>query len=261
MPAQQRPQPLVSEAKYRRSRRLNIILSAVVLFLGVVLAAQLLGGPGFGGQGDAGIAGGEPGADATDSADSGAQVVDQAPYIRGDANDPLAIGDIDAPLVVVEWTDLRCPYCALFTNETLPDIIEEYVDAGKIRLEVNPVAFFGDESAVAAAAALAAAEQGRYFEYLRVLYAAAPEGGKPDMPREKLVGFAEQAGVPDLSRFEHDLDDPAFIARVETHTLEAQQLGVNSVPFFAIEGEAFTGAQPIENFRTRFDQALSKIDS
>src|SRR5699024_2745913 len=47
---------------------------------------------------------------------------------RRDPDDPMAIGDVDAPVVLVEWVDMRCPYCAMFGRETLPTLVEEYVE-------------------------------------------------------------------------------------------------------------------------------------
>src|SRR5690606_18255870 len=140
-----------------------------------------------------------------------------------------------------EWVDMRCPFCAVFSRDTMPQIIEEYVEAGLVRIEFNDVSFFGDDSTTAAVAVRAAGKQGKYVEYLHVLFAAAPDSGHPDMPRAKLLRFAEEAGVPDLKLFESDLDDPELQMAVHNSTTSAQQLGVNSVPFFVADGVAIAG--------------------
>ncbi len=172
-----------------------------------------------------------------------------SPLALRDPADKAAIGAIDAPLVVTEWTDLRCPYCAAFTNTTFPTIIDEYVATGQVRLEIAPIALFGDESFKAAVASHAAGEQGKFVEYLQTVYANAPAGGKPDMPREKLVAFAEAAGVPDIAKFTADLDNPELHKKVTDETNFALQIGVNSVPFFLAGEVSMPGAQPIETFR------------
>ncbi len=176
---------------------------------------------------------------------------------RGDAADPMAFGDPDAPVTVVEWIDYRCPFCAVYTNDTLPTVMKEYVDTGKVRYEVHDVSFFGDDSTAAAVAARAAAQQGRFGEFMTVLYAAAPESGHPDMPRDKLIGFAKKAGVADIPAFEKALDDPAIAQQVAADTAGAQQMGVSSVPFFVIGDQTFAGAQPVDVFRTAIDEALT----
>lgn len=232
--------------KYRRARRLSVVLAVVVVFLAVVLFAQIAQN-----GGDAGPAPEEPDASASSAA---------IEVARNDPEDPLAIGAIDAPVVMVEWTDLRCPFCAVFSRDTLPVLVEEYVDEGLLRIEFHDVAFFGEQSELAAAAARAAGAQGRGPEYVETVFAAAPESGHPDLPRERLVAFAQQAGVPDIPAFENALDDPALLEAAQKSTATAQQLGVSSVPFFYAGGTVLSGAQPVEVFRDYIDAALAAAE-
>ncbi|AZZ49875.1 disulfide bond formation protein [Rathayibacter rathayi] len=237
-----RPHPSVIalEARLRRTRILLVAVIAVALFLGVVALGQA-------GSASSPLAAPSPAAAAA-----------QRPSIeRRDAADPAAIGALDAPVVLTEWTDLRCPFCAQFGRETLPTLVHEYVDTGKVRIEFRDVAFFGEQSDQASVAARAAGRQGLFAAYLDTVFRAAPESGHPDLPREKLLDFARDAQVPDLARFEADLDDPALLAAVKQDTVDAQRLGATSVPFFAASGTAVSGAQPIERFRTFLDAALA----
>ncbi|WP_449276637.1 DsbA family protein [Leucobacter sp. GX24907] len=229
---------------------MSLLLLAVSVFLGIALFAQSTE------QGVKAPAEGATGSNPS-TEQSGPEA---AAYVRADPNDPMAIGDPDAPVVLSEWTDLRCPFCAVFSRDTLPAIVEEYVDAGKVRIEINDVSYFGDESTNAAVAARAAGEQGRYIQYLDAVYAAAPEDGHPEMPREKLIDFAKTAGVSDLAQFEQDLDDPGLRSAVEASTAQAQQLGVSGVPFFVVDGKALSGAQPVEAFRELLDEALAEAE-
>ena len=176
-------------------------------------------------------------------------------HIRAQEGDQLAVGSMDAPVVISEWADYRCPYCALFAQETLPTLLADYVESGKVRIEFNDVYYFGDDSYDAAVAARAAAEQGRYLEFIEALYAAAPEkGGHPDMPREVLVGFAKEAGVPDMEKFETDLDSDQLKADVEASHQQAVNWGISSVPFFVVGDQAVSGAQPLEVFAQLIEQ-------
>ena len=179
-----------------------------------------------------------------------------SPLVRRDPDDPMAVGDVDAPVVLIEWTDLRCPFCASFNQDTYPTIVEEYIDAGLVRFEVVDVAFFGDESVDGQVAARAAGAQDKFFEFLDVAYAAAPDRGHADLPREKLIGFAEDAGVADIEQFTADLDDPAIRTAAEQSTAYAQQVGVNAVPFFLAGDVALSGAQPVDVFRDYLDRAV-----
>ncbi len=186
---------------------------------------------------------------------------DELSVVRRDPGDPLAIGDVDAPVVLVEWLDVRCPFCALFSRQTLPTLIDDYIDAGLVRYEVHPVEFFGDQSGAAAVAVHAAGAQGMAMEYLSALYAAAPERGHPDLTREVQLGFAEQIGIPDMGRFTDDLDRTDLRAAVTEETTNAGGLGVNTVPFFLVGDTAIAGAQSLEVFRDVLDEAIDAVEN
>lgn len=241
------------ESRYRLFRRLTVVLGAACAFLVVVVAGQLAMS---GGDDPAPPAAGEE----TPSAEEGTAGYADSQVVRRDPEDPLAIGDVDAPIVLTEWTDLRCPFCAAFGRDTMPELVEEYVDEGLVRIEVHDVAFFGEQSEDASVAARAAGEQGRFFAYLDAVYEAAPSSGHPDLERDDLVAFAEKAGVPDIARFEADLDDDELRQAAQRSTATAQQLGVNSVPFFVLGDQALSGAQPVEVFRQYLDEALEKAE-
>ncbi|HLS64062.1 MAG TPA: DsbA family protein [Ruania sp.] len=249
------------ETKYQRARKLNVVLGAAVAFLLLVAAAQFLpdGSP------TATAPPAEPAADVGEAGDDGSAAEPEGDgqeyeFVRRDPDDPMAIGDVDAPVVLTEWVDLRCPFCAVVSQETMPTLIEEYVDSGQVRIEFYDVAFFGEQSADAAVAGRAAAEQDMFMEYMTAVFEAAPDGGHPDMPREKLIAFAEQIGVPDLEQFTADLDDPELRADVDESTQYSQQLGVTAVPFFVAGESALSGAQPTPSFAAFLDQALAEVE-
>lgn len=227
------------QSKLRFSRTLNVVLAALVVFLGIVVLAGAL----------------QPQAVADGSAGSTTET--EAVHVRADPNDPLAIGDINAPVVLSEWTDYRCPFCSVFATQTLPTLMKKYVDTGKLRIEFNDVYFFGDQSRDAAIAARAAAEQGYYLEYIQVLYAAAPDSGHPDLPREKLIDFAREANVPDLDSFVAALDSPELAAAVDQSHQQAMAWGISGVPFFVIGKQVINGAQPLEIFEQIIDAHLN----
>jgi len=230
---------------YRQRRLLVWVVAVAVVAFGVVV---LVGSRDRGRVTEAGPAGeGGPSEAASEPA-----------VVRRDAGDVAALGAVDAPVVIVEWLDLRCPFCARFSRETLPGIVERYVDAGLVRYEVRDVAYFGDRSVDGAVAARAAGEQGRFHEYLAAAYAAAPDRGHPDLPREQLVAFAREAGVADLYRFEADLDRDDLRRAVQERTSAAGRLGVTSVPFFVIGDVAFAGAQPTEVFEQVIEEQLAE---
>lgn len=178
---------------------------------------------------------------------------------RRDAEDPLAQGDVDAPVVIIEYADYRCPFCAVWGRDVQPDL-QDLVDDGTVRIEFRDRVIFGEESQATALAARAAGEQGLFWEFHDAVYAAAPSSGHPDMPREKLLGFAEDVGVPDLEQFEQDMDSPELLALVQADGEEAASIGVSSTPTFLVNTTPVVGAQPAEVFRAIVEEELAAVE-
>src|SRR5699024_5603667 len=65
---------------------------------------------------------------------------------RRDADDPMAIGDVDAPVVLIDYSDFQCPFCGKFARDTAPELIDEYVDEGILRIEWRDFPYLGDDS-------------------------------------------------------------------------------------------------------------------
>lgn len=171
--------------------------------------------------------------------------------------DPLAMGSPDAPVVLTEWADYRCPFCSVWAEETLPEL-QRYIDDGTLRVEFRDLAIFGDESVRAATAARAAGQQGRYFEFAHALYAALPNEGHPDVTDETVLGIVADLGL-DEEQFARDWADPALANAVLSDTLEAQQMGITSTPAFVIGGQFIAGAQPLEVFEQVIDDQAALL--
>lgn len=238
-------EPSQLRKKLRVSRVLNLVLAGALLFVGgsyIALVTQN-----------------------TNETPQTNTAAAEPVVVRAASDDPMAIGELDAPVTLLEWTDFTCPYCGVFNRETLPVLIEEYVDTGKVRLEVHDVTFIGEQAEDAAVAARAAGEQGKYFDYLLAVYELGANENKPDLSRETLFGLAEQVGVADMARFEADFTGTELRSLVQQSTALAQNIGVSSVPFFAVtpdgsieNAQALKGAQPIEQFRQYLDQMIEQ---
>lgn len=174
--------------------------------------------------------------------------------------DVTAIGDVDAPVVIVEYSDYRCPFCAVVSRDTLPKIIDEYVETGKVRFEWRDFPIFGEQSVDAAVAGRAAGEQGLFWEYNEAIYAEAPARSHIDLPRERLIEFAEQVGVPDIEKFTADLDNQELLDAVNADAEEASSIGVSSTPIFVVGNTPVVGAQPYEAFVEVIESELAKAD-
>ncbi len=171
---------------------------------------------------------------------------------RRDPKDPRALGAVDAPVVLIDWSDFRCPYCAHWATTTFDELLP-YVSSGSLRIEFRDLALFGEQSELTAVASRAAGEQGKFWEFSRAVFAAAPPSGHPDISRADLVAFAKQAQVPDVAAFTKALDDKQLRAKVQQESQEAQTLGISGTPFFVINTTAISGAQPVEAFVTAIE--------
>lgn len=236
------------------STRRILTVAAVV----AVVAALLVGVVLAGGEDD--------GATAQETTTSGGQAEDpreleeQVGLARRDAEAVTAIGDEDADLVLIEYSDYRCPFCGKFARDTMPVLLEEYVETGRIRFEWRDFPVFGEESMKGAMAARAAGEQGLYWEYHDAMYADAPERGHLEITDEKIRAWAKEVGVPDMEQFTKDLDDPELRKKVDADTAEAREIGATGTPTFVLGGQIMVGAQPLEAFRDLIDEQLAAIE-
>lgn len=178
---------------------------------------------------------------------------------RREANDAMALGDVDAPVVISEFSDWACPYCIRFGAETMPEIVKQYVETGKVRYEMNDFVINGEAALNGARAGRAAADQGKFFEFQEAYVAAASKvEGHPDFSLDELAGFAVEAGVPDLEQFRADMESDKYDQALTESNKLAQQAGFNATPSFSINGRVLEGALPYEKFAEVIDAALEK---
>lgn len=252
--------------KLRFSRILSLVLAGLLIFVGGSYAALLWQQS----DGDQIVTAPEnidpdaPGGQ-TPNGDGGAAEQPPMPdVIRADADDYMALGDVNAPVTLLEWTDFTCPYCGVFNRETLPTLIEDYIDTGKVRLEVHDVTYIGPEAEDAATAARAAGMQDKYFEYLFAVYELGADDNKPDLSQESLFAVAQQIGL-DQKKFKADFEGEELRAKVQQSTILAKSIGVTGVPFFvgtttgSLENtQPLSGAQPAEQFKQYLDNLIAE---
>lgn len=240
----------------RAGRRRDLTVVVVLVALAVALVGYLVVGTGGSGSDNAAAGGPAPAGEPSASADAAA-VGPLGDIARRTEGDPAAIGRTDAPVVMVAFSDYRCPFCAKFSRETEQQLVDEYVDDGRLRIEWRDFPIFGPESTLAAQAGRAAAMQGKFWEFNKAVFADSPERAHPDLPEDKLVAYAEQVGVADIARFRTDMHSAEAAQAVQRDLDEGTSLGVPSTPAFVVNGHPIMGAQPIEEFRAQIDQALA----
>ncbi len=91
-------------------------------------------------------------------------VRDVTAILRGIPQHKLTLGDPKAPVLLVEFADLQCPYCRQFAAESWPDIVRRYIRTGKVKMELRLTAILGEDSAKANKAVMAAGLQNRMWD-------------------------------------------------------------------------------------------------
>lgn len=176
---------------------------------------------------------------------------------RRDRDDPRALGAVDAPVVMVAFSDFRCPFCAEYFRTVEPELISRYVDTGKLRIEWRDQPVFGEQSELAARAGWAAAEQGRFWEFVTAVYGDAEGTGHPDLPIDVLVAKAQAAGVADLDRFRRETTSGTYDAAIADDRAPTVKFGIIGVPAFVINGEPIIGTHDVGVYAGVIDGRLA----
>jgi protein-disulfide isomerase len=214
----------VSAEPERRQRLLQMAAGAAFLVLAVVLVLIVVSSS-SGGGGDTTI--------------DEAGEVNKA--LSGIPQDGMVLGDPKAPVELVEFGDLQCPVCAGYAKEILPPIVENQVKKGEARIDFRNLTIIGEESIPAGAAALAAGEQGRGWNYLEIFYRNQGEERSGYVTDEFMEAVAKAAGVKDLAKWNQERKQ--LTGEVEKTTVEAQELGFNGTPSFAVKGPGSKGRE------------------
>jgi protein-disulfide isomerase len=171
---------------------------------------------------------------------------------KADIKGAPAKGAKDALVTIVEFADFQCPFCGR-VDETLAQLLKDY--AGKLRLVWRnlPLPFHHDAKR-AASAAVAAGRQGKFWEMHDVLLKQ-----QADLSDEAIQGYAKELGL-DLRKFKASMKDEKIAKSIDDEMAAASKLGVRGTPAFFINGAFLSGAQPLDRFKERIDEAMADAD-
>ncbi|RNE48524.1 DsbA family protein [Corynebacterium alimapuense] len=232
-----------------------IIIAVAVLLIGMVLAmngdSDTVDSASEQSTSEAQTAGVVPGQATTEAAQPDLTVVEGR-----DELDPEAVGSVDAPVGLVVFSDYQCHYCALWSADTLPAMLE-HVEDGNLRIEWRNLALFGDASDRAARASYAAGLQGSFLEYHEALFSNGETRSEQQLSDESLTTLAGELGL-DTQQFGTDFNSPETATAVASGVQQGIDLGVYSTPAFILGGQPIMGAQPTEVFENAFELALGE---
>jgi protein-disulfide isomerase len=211
----------------RRTRLMQLAAGAVFLAVAVVLVLIVVNSSSNSG-GDAG------------SIEGAAEV---SASLDGIPQQGLFLGDTTSPVKLVEFGDLQCPVCKGYAEEILPPIIENYVKQGKAWIEFRNFPIIGPQSLPAGAAAVAAGQQHRGWNFVELFYRNQGQEDSGYADEAFLRAIAVKAGVKNLAKW--NADRAKLTPYVEGHAGQAEELGFTGTPSFAIEGPNTNGLEPI----------------
>ena len=183
------------------------------------------------------------------------------------ADDDPVMGDDNAPVIIIEFSDFQCPFCARFHAETLPLIKENYIDTGKVKFVYRdfPIQNIHPNAVPAAVASECAHEQDRYWEYHDSLFENINRWG-PLGAAEALEEFKTYAVNLNLDEasFNECLDTGRYIGEVSMDYADGVSYEITSTPSFLIGNEQtgyflISGARPYEQFQFAIEQILSTV--
>ncbi|QDG51724.1 thioredoxin [Persicimonas caeni] len=180
--------------------------------------------------------------------DQPAPKVDVKDLATGDA---YTKGPDNAPVKIVEFTDFQCPYCNR-GGKNMKEAAKEFGDKVQIIVKNYPLPFH-KEAPAAAKAAMAAGEQGKYWEMYDLLFQNQRRLKEDGIFKE----LAKQLGL-NMAKFNKDMQNPEYDKIIKQDMAQGQKVGVRGTPAFFINGRRVVGAQPPSKFKSEIEAALKE---
>ena len=171
------------------------------------------------------------------------------------------IGQVNAPVTIAFWGDYQCPFCKRFETETLPQIVKNYVDTGKVKVVFMDFPFLGNDSITGALYGRAVWKlyPDKFLAWHEAMTAAQDQEGDQ--------GFGNAASIDKLDATISGIDAAKVAADVKANTTtyqavidadkaEARKAGVNATPSFVIGTQLIQGAYPYATFKAAIDPLL-----
>jgi protein-disulfide isomerase len=207
-----------------RKRRLQYLIIAGFAAVAVIVALIVISQSG----------GSDNGGGGTPSNVAGAQQV--SAQLTGVTQSGTVMGDSSAPVSVIEYGDPQCSSCKFFSEKVAPDLISSEVRPGNVKYEFRPFLIIGPDSKPAMRAALAAGDQGRFWNFLQLFYL--NQGGENSgyVTDDFLTSIAKGAGVPDIGKWNTDRNDSKWDSVIQQGSSQAQSFGFNGTPSIVVQG-------------------------
>jgi len=197
--------------------------------------------------------------DRVDNKDQDAQIQDQ--IAEATIDDDAVLGDVNAPVTIIEFSDYQCPFCKDFWDETLPSIIGEYVSTGKVKFVYRDFPLSSHPLALPfAEAAECAGDQDKYWDMHDMIFGEQVKLADGLLDSIDVTDLSVWAGdlEMDVDEFETCMEDRKYLEEIQKDFSDGTAAGVTGTPSFFINGEMIRGALPFEAFKTVIEEKLAE---
>lgn len=171
------------------------------------------------------------------------------------------LGEKDAPVTIVEFSDFQCPFCKSLFEEALPQIKSEYIETGKAKLAYRhfPLNDIHPNAQKAAEAAECANDQEKFWDYHDQLFTNQDDWGNlpADGALDKFVEYANAIGI-NGETLRECVSSGRMEERVNKDIEDGISAGVNGTPATFVNGMLISGAVPFEQFKAQIEAALEE---
>lgn len=160
------------------------------------------------------------------------------------------LGSDSAPVMITEYGDYECPFCANFDGVQFPVVRQQLIATGKVRWRYRdfPLDQIHRWTRVAAHAAACADEQGKYWEMHEALYVWQSKWAFSSDAPALIHDYAVQAGV-DGAKYDACMTSARYDGRLQASLEEGEKLGVNATPTFLIDGRLYSDTRELNSDR------------
>lgn len=186
-----------------------------------------------------------------------ATVAVQAPDVPVEWLNRNVMGDPNAPVTVQMWEDFLCPACRQWTATIEPQLIEEYVKPGQVKLEFRqfPLSGHSPGSNMAAMASLCAADQDAFWTYHNRLFAA-QDRGQAGYVLDALVQYADELGL-DSRAFLQCMSGQQYRDEQAASANQALQMGLNATPSILVGNTQMANPFDYNELKSAIDSQLA----
>ena len=193
--------------------------------------------------------------------------------VSASMDDDAVLGDANAPVTIIEFSDYQCPFCRKFWTESYPQIKSQYIDTGKVKIVFRdlPLTSLHPMAQASAEAAECVRELGgddAYYEYHDKMFSEQNilDSGNPTGTVSKTIQYTNADLKSWANEIGYDigacLDSGKYSSEVQKDARDAQAAGGTGTPYFVImgsdgKGSALSGAQPFSAFKQVIDSKLT----